>query len=335
MKKNILITGANGFIGSFLTEESIKRGHNTVVLLRHSSRITNLPKENIRVYRSDFEEKSALDSILKQIAEENGVPDAVIHNAGITKTIDNSEFFRANVENTENLINGLKQFDKHPPRFILMSSLAAQGAGDPVTLKPLQATDTSLPDTLYGISKLEAEKKVKDQKTLPWMIIRPTGVYGPRDHDYLMVMKTLKSGFAPVIGFSAQHLSFIYVKDLARLVLDAAESELSNKTYIAAEERSYTTDEYTDLLKRLLNPGAIKLPIPLFLVEAAASISEGMQKFTRKATALNMDKFRNMKALNWKCDTGPVRKELNFKEDYPLEKGLIETIDWYRSNGWL
>lgn len=335
MSKIIIITGANGFIGSFLVDECISRGHTPIALVRHCSNTSQIQIPESRIFRCDFGDVDDISRNLNKIKTEFGIPFAVIHNAGVTKTIENADFFKVNVDNTKHLLEALQQFKEAVPRFIFMSSLAAQGPGNPDTMKPISWDDQSLPDTLYGISKLEAEKIIQNQKTFPWIILRPTGVYGPKDKDYLMVLKTVKSGLAPLLGYQTQYLSFIYVKDLVRVVLDATNSSFDKKTYIIAGEQYYTSEQYNDLLKKYLNPSAKKIRIPFFLVEAVASVSEGIQKFTRKPTALNMDKFRTMKALNWKCNIEPIQHDLQFREEYPLERGLEECIHWYRKHGWL
>ena len=79
-----------------------------------------------------------------------------------------------------------------PDQFFLMSSLSALGPGDEINLKPIKIDDWPTPNTSYGKSKLKAENYLKSFDDFPYIIIRPTGVYGPRDKDYLLMFKTIK-----------------------------------------------------------------------------------------------------------------------------------------------
>ena len=72
-----------------------------------------------------------------------------------------------------------------------MSSLSSYGRGDEKTFRPISLDDPQLPDTDYGKSKLEAENYLRHQSYFPYVILRPTGVYGPGEKDYFMEIKSV------------------------------------------------------------------------------------------------------------------------------------------------
>ncbi len=104
-------------------------------------------------------------------------------------------------------------------KFVLLSSLAALGPG--ATGQAITEQDTPHPVTLYGKSKLLGEQYALAFKDLPLIVLRPTAVYGPRDRDIFILLKTLTHGVEPYIGRQDQKLSFIYVKDLAAITVQA------------------------------------------------------------------------------------------------------------------
>jgi len=104
-----------------------------------------------------------------------------------------------------------------------MSSLSAFGRGDERTFRPISADDEPRPESIYGRSKLAAEQCVREQTTIPYTILRPTGVYGPGDRDYGMEIESIRAGFDFKIGRTPQRLTFIYARDLARVVRLALE----------------------------------------------------------------------------------------------------------------
>lgn len=110
-----------------------------------------------------------------------------------------------------------------PDKFLYMSSLAAFGPGAKNTSNPVELTSVPKPVTVYGKSKLAAEKFISEKSVVPYLIFRPTAVYGPGEKDILKAIKLMNNRVDFQIGRKEQYLTFIYVKDLARLAFDAIE----------------------------------------------------------------------------------------------------------------
>ena len=101
-----------------------------------------------------------------------------------------------------------------------MSSLSSFGMGDETNFTPIRLTDEPRPNTAYGKSKLLAEQYVRRQTAFPYVILRPTGVYGPGERDYFLEIQSIQAGFDFTVGMTPQRITFIYVKDLARVAFD-------------------------------------------------------------------------------------------------------------------
>lgn len=334
--KRILITGASGFIGSFLVEKALREGYETWAGVRKSSSREYLKDDRIQFLDLSFGDKNKLKEQLSHFKKKYDKFDYVVHNAGVTKCLDAKDFDKINFRYTANLIDALREVDAVPDKFILMSSLSAFGVGDEENYTPIKITDTPNPNTAYGKSKLKAECYLRSMDDFPYVILRPTGVYGPREKDYFLMIKTVKSGLDVGAGFKPQHLTFIYVKDLVDAVFLGLKSELKNKAYFVADGDVYTDKEYTQLVKQVIEKKhVVSLKVPLWILKAVSVLAESISRITKKPSTLNRDKYIIMKQRNWECDITPLVNDLGFTPKYNLKDGLEESVSWYKENGWL
>lgn len=334
--KKIIITGASGFIGGFLIEKALNLGFQTWAGIRKNSNREYLKNHGILFLELDFGDKEKLIEQLREFKQLFGHIDYIIHNAGVTKCLNPSDFNKVNYQYTANFVDALREAGCIPDKFILMSSLSAFGVGDEKNYTPIKLTDTPKPNTAYGISKLKAEQYLCNTTDFPYIILRPTGVYGPREKDYFLMLKTVKSGLDVGAGFKPQHLTFIYVKDLVDAAFLALESPIKNKAYFIADGDVYTDKEYTTLVKKALGKKCVlSLKVPLAILKLISIVAEDFSKITKKPSTLNRDKYKIMRQRNWECDIEPLKKDLHFAPKYNLKKGLKESIAWYREKGWL
>ncbi|MGL5705585.1 MAG: NAD-dependent epimerase/dehydratase family protein [Tannerellaceae bacterium] len=332
----ILITGASGFIGGFLVQEALNRGYDVWAGVRARSNTSNLQDNRIHFIDLKYGDINALTDQLKEFNAQYGAFDYVIHNAGLTKSLHVADFDRVNYQYTRNLIDALRASGSIPKKFVLMSSLSSFGLGDEEHYTPFQRSDKPNPNTAYGQSKLKAEEYLESLTDFPYMILRPTGVYGPGEKDYFLNVKAVKSGIEVGLGFRPQQITFIYVTDLVKAAFLALESPLRNKAYFVADGDVYTDAEYSAMLKELLGKKhSLKLRLPLWVGKVACFASEQVGKLTGNVPTLNLDKYKILKQRNWKCDIEPLRKELGFEPEYPLRRGLEACIKWYKEAGWL
>ncbi len=336
MTKKILITGAGGFIGGYLVEEALNRGYETWAAVRKTTSRKFLTDERIRFLELDFTDSDALHNTLKDHIEKNGKWDYVVHNLGLTKATNYLDFETVNYGCLRSIVDELRELDAVPDVFLMMSSLSVMGPGDEVDYRPFKNTDIPAPNTRYGTSKLKGETYLQMQSDFPFTIFRCTGVYGPHERDYFLMMKSIKRGFDFSVGFKKQMLTFIYVKDLVRGVMDALAAGPMKKAYFISEDRSYTQQEFRKIVcDELGKKVVIPITCPLWLVKIVCHVAEFFGKVTGKASTLNPDKFRILKQRNWLCDTSDAERDFGFKAQYDLKQGIHESIEWYRSAGWL
>ncbi len=326
----ILITGASGFIGSFIVNEGLNRGYDVYAGIRCTSSLQYLPKD-IKTVELSFDNKDLLKSELSTL----GRFDYIIHNAGVTKCNHKTDFDKVNYGYTRNFVEALTESNAVPKKFLFVSSMAAFGPGDPKTLEPVKLTDVPKPDTLYGKSKLKAEEFIMSQLGFPYIFIRPTGVYGPREKDYFVFLKTINNHLEPAMGTKKQHLTFIYVTDLVNVMFSALESEYYQKAWFVSDGKVYDNREYANIVKKHLNRKTLYLPVPLFLVKAISYTLDFIGGLFGISPTLNKDKYKIMRATNWKCDVEPLQQELGFKALYDLDKGIEACVQWYKTEHWL
>jgi UDP-glucose 4-epimerase len=336
MATSILVTGASGFIGSFIVEEALKRKLSVWAGIRSTSSKRYLSNPGIRFFETDFADANTLRASLSHHKEVYGKFDYIIHCAGATKCIDKKDFEKSNYLQTKYLVNALIELDMVPLQFIFVSTLSVFGPIHEKDSLCIKDDDMPVPNTLYGISKLKAERYIQALPDFPSIIYRPTGVYGPRDKDYLLMAKSVKHHIDFAAGYKRQDITFIYVKDLVKAIFLGIDKCVSRKAYLIADGGTYQSRTFSDLLQRELNVSfVIHIKCPLVVLRAISLLADLGAVLFKKNSTLNSDKYSIMKQRNWRCDITPAIQELGFTPDYNLEKGVKETVAWYKKEGWL
>ena len=331
----ILITGASGFIGSFIVEEALRQGFETWAAVRKSSSRAYLKDERIHFIELDLSSEVRLIELLR-----NHQFDYVVHAAGVTKCSDSIDFFHINTDGTKHLVNALLALKMPLRRFVYISSLSVMGAvreQQPYT--EICESDEPKPNTYYGLSKQEAEHWLDSSvgpTRLPYVILRPTGVYGPRERDYFMMAKSIKSHVDFAVGFKRQDITFVYVTDVVQAVFLALEKGQAGRRYFLSDGEVYQSSTFSNLIRQELgNPWWIRITAPLWVLRIVTFFGEWIGRTTGKVTALNNDKYRIMRQRNWRCDILSARQELGYEPQVKLAEGVKRSIQWYKENKWL
>ena len=346
----ILVTGASGFIGSYIVQEGLDKGFEVWAGVRGTSSRGYLQDERIRFAQLDLSDPDTLLRQLREYKEEMGGNgwDYVVHAAGATKCLNEIDFYRTNTDGTRHLIDALRAADMIPLRFVFVSSLSIFGAirekpvrkpsqDNPWIYSPILLTDTPKPNTAYGRSKLKAEEYLLLQKDFPYTILRPTGVYGPREKDYFMMAKSIKQHIDFAVGYKPQEITFVYMMDVVQAIYKCVESPAAEgKAYFLSDGEVYNSRRFSDLLQQNLgNPWVMHIKAPLWLLRIICWISTRVSHFSGKMNALNDDKFHILSQRNWQCDIEPAMRDFNYKPQWKLEEGVQSTIKWYKENGWI
>jgi nucleoside-diphosphate-sugar epimerase len=168
---------------------------------------------------------------------------------------------------------------------------------------------------------------------LPWLIFRPTAVYGPREKDLLILFKTLKKRLEFYIGNQDQILSFIYAKDLVSLNIHALKSEKEHEIYNISDGNAYSQYDLANTVKDTLHLKSLKIHLPLGLVKSFAVLLEMTNK--KKPPVLSIDRLNELTAENWNVNIEKAQKDFNYLSEYNLQRGIKETLEWYQEKKWL
>ena len=329
----ILVTGASGFIGSFIVEEALNRGFETWAAVRTSSSRKYLQDERTHFIELNLSSKEQLAEQLRDCDF-----DYVVHAAGVTKCLNKADFQRINTEGTKNLVDALLEVKMPLKRFIFVSSLSIFGAiKEQQPYEEIRETDTPQPNTAYGRSKLAAEQYLESLGTrVPYIILRPTGVYGPREKDYFIMAKSIKGHSDFAVGFKRQDITFVYVRDVVQAIFLALEKGQTGRKYFLSDGNVYQSVTFSNLIhEELGRPWWIRITAPVWVLRIVTFFGEYIGRMTGKVTALNNDKYNILRQRNWRCDIQPAIDELGYQPQYDLQRGVKETIKWYKNNGWL
>lgn len=334
-KKRVLIVGAGGFAGSFIAEESLRRGFETWAGVRESTSRQYLKDPRLKFLVLDFDNPESLPESLSEALPEGERWDWIVYNLGATKCLRFADFSRINYQYLRDFTEALEKTGKIPERLLFMSSLSALGPGDEKGMTPFRDTDLPGPNTRYGASKLKAEMWLA-MSGLPYIIFRPTGLYGPRDRDYFLEFESIRKGLDFSVGFRRQDLTFLYAEDLASAVFDALEKAPLKQTYNLAHPAVWSQAKFRRLVQEAVGKTfVLPLRLPVSAVKVACAVAEKIGAASGKPSTLNSDKFNILRQRNWTVDVSKAVRDFGFSPKTDLPEGVEKCTLWYKENGWL
>ena len=258
----------------------------------------------------------------------------MIHAAAMTRAPTLDALREANVEGTLRLLDACAAAPEPPARAVVVSSLAAVGpSGD----RPLAEDAPLKPISNYGRSKAEMEERVAAHPFAErTTIVRPPAVYGPREADIYTVVKTAaRQHLFPIVGDRhARVLDLVFVRDLARGIVDAAESpEASGETFFLGGT-AHSWDEIHRAVTRALGTWALKVKVSPRVVAPIGAAVEAVGKLFGAYPPLNREKAREAREA-WVASSAKAREAFGYAPEVPLAEGMRETVAWYRAEGWL
>lgn len=325
---NVFITGASGFIGSFLSEELIKQGHTVHALVMSKDPLRWIADLDVKCIFGDLRNTDSLRNVIQKA-------DYIYHLAGITRAIRSKDFYEVNYLGTKNLVETVLKTGADIKRFVYISSQAAVGPSP--TIEPLDESQPPRPISEYGKSKLAAENYLDSIKEkLPITVIRPASVYGPRDQDILQFFKTVKWGIIPQLGYKERYLSLIHVRDLVEGIIQAAQApKTRGGTYFMANLRPYSWEEVAKTILNIYGKKGVRILIPEIFLSGVAAISQIFSRIRHKPPVVNTFKLAELKQRFWVCTPRLAEKDFGFKTRITLDEGIRETVEWYVQNQWL
>jgi nucleoside-diphosphate-sugar epimerase len=319
-----LVTGATGFVGSHLAEALRRRGDEVTALVRSPKKAEALAPLGVRAVAGDLDDPGSLARAVEG-------QEVVFHVAGLVAARSEAEFMRCNRDGTARLVAAAA--GAGASRLVLVSSMAAGGPAQ--AGKPLTGTEPARPVTAYGRSKLAAEAAVT-AGGLPWVIVRPPTVYGPRDREVLKVFRMARLGVAPVFGDGSQQLSAVHGADLANaLVAAGTAASTVGQVYYACHPEVATSAEFVRAVGSAMGRRLSVVPIPAALGRALLAVTEVCARITGQTTILTRDKANEFFQEAWTGDPGPLSRDSGWRAAYDVKSGLADTYRWYRNAGWL
>jgi dihydroflavonol-4-reductase len=324
----VLVTGANGFIGSHLTEALLARGYRVRCMVRQTSDLKYLQDLPVEWAHANLSDAEQLRAACQDV-------DMVCHCAALTRALDQETFLRINADGTEELALAAMEANPGLQRFLYVSSQTAAGCAE----GPDDFIDESrAPQPLdwYGKSKWAAEQALHAlDGELPITIVRPTAVFGPRDQDVFTYFELVNRHLELSLGRDERWVSLIYVRDLVDLILLALESEAAvGETYFASAWAT-TYNEVGRILARVMDKWTLRVTVPLVALGPIVLWAKVQERLTGKPALLNEQRLLNMRQPYLICSGEKARRELGFAPKYDLETAVEETASWYKEHDWL
>ncbi|MCP4440747.1 MAG: NAD(P)-dependent oxidoreductase [Aureispira sp.] len=326
-KSIAVVTGANGFVGSHMADFLLKKGYIVRCIIRKTSNTKWLDDKNVELYRcglTDVEE-------LKKVVED---ADYVYHIAGVVKAFAPEGFVRGNMNMTQNVLEACLTA-KNLKRVMVTSSMAATGPAPKGG--ELDETSPLKPKEPYGTSKVaqeEVAKKYMDRMSV--VIVRPPGVYGPRDTEIFAFFKAVNGGIKPKMGFGIKELSLVHVNDLVNgMYLANTHKNGHNEIFFLGSEEKYNWHQLGDLAAEVIGKKAISVVIPKFLLYTIGAVGSLREKWFKSDVDLNWVRAKRITEPSWFCSSKKAVEQIGYKQQMAIRDGFEETVAWYREKEWL
>jgi nucleoside-diphosphate-sugar epimerase len=334
----VLVTGANGFIGSHLVRALVEQGHEVTCLVRRSSQLERLGTLDVRLAYGDLADRESLAAAIR-------AQQIVFQLAGCLFARRRADFYRVNEDGVRNVAWACGQ-PASPPVLVMVSSLAAVGPSD--GRQPRVESDPPAPVSHYGRSKRAGELAARAwAQQVPMTIVRPAIVFGESDLGMRLVFRPIaRYGLHFVPSWGDHRVSLIHAEDLVHLLIlasqrgkrlagDGGPAAAAQGCYFAACGEDPT---YAELGRRI----AAALDRRVWIVRGGplcvwtiAGLGTAWARIRRSPACLNPDKAREALAGSWTCSPQSAADELGFAPAAPLAQRLRQTACWYLANGWL
>src|SRR5512140_1392703 len=320
----VSLTGGTGFVGSHVADALLAAGFHVRALVRRPDDVAWLKGTGVDVVKGDVRDAATLPALVECAA-------AVVTVAGKTSARSEAEHMAANAAGTDNVAAAVRA---HAPgaHVVLVSSQAAGGPsrdGERVTCASAPG-----PVSSYGRSKRAGEEALRGSG-VPFTILRPCAVYGPRETAIRDLFVAASRGIVPVLAGGRPRIHMVYGPDVAAAVRGALERGPRGETFYVAHPEILDYASIAETLAGLPSRRPFRLPVPASLIRGAGHIVGALSTFGKGAPVFNSEKAEEMLQPAWLCDVEDAQVALGqpFRTDF--ETGARLTWDWYVEHGWL
>lgn len=318
----VLLTGGTGFLGSHVAELLVDAGHDVLATVRTTSDTRWIDPLPIETITADLEDAGGLAAALEGA-------EVVVHVGGVTIAADPGVYDRVNHLGTGALAGAAAEAGVE--RFVYVSSLAARGpdgAGGPVSP--------------YGRSKRDGERRLAELTAAGRApgrvtILRPGGIYGPRDPDLLSLFRMAARGLL-VLPSVEGRLQPAFVRDVARAVVKSLESAAgapSADPLPVAGRDIVTWEEVGEVMATAFGRKMRVLRVPPAAFLLAGGAAEAAGRLTRRAPVFDRRRARDLTRRTFTADIDGTSAALGWTPAVGIGEGMSQTVAWYREHGWL
>ncbi|MBK9064142.1 MAG: NAD-dependent epimerase/dehydratase family protein [Acidobacteria bacterium] len=320
----VSLTGGTGFVGSHVADALLAAGYRVRALVRRPDDVAWLKGTGVDLVRGDVRDAATLPALVEGAS-------AVVHVAGKTSARSEAEYLAANAAGTENVAAAVRT---HAPgaHVVLVSSQAAGGPSrDGVPVSPSSVPD---PVSAYGRSKLAGEEALR-RAGVPFTILRPCAVYGPRETAIRDLFVAASRGVVPVLAGGKPRVQMVYGPDVAAAVKGALDRGGRGETFYVAHPEVLDYASIAETLAGLPSRRPFRLPVPGAVIRGAGHIVGALSAFAKGPPVFNSEKADEMLQEAWLCDVSEAQVALGqpFRTDFATGSRL--TWEWYLERGWL
>ena len=325
----IALTGATGFLGSHIADALLARGFRVRASVRATSNLRWLEGKPVETVPVDLTDAADCAGFLAGTM-------GLIHCAGVVSAPAERIYHTANVTTTERLLEAAGDAwagREDTAAFVLVSSLAAHG---PAGLdRPAVEADACRPTTAYGRSKLAAENLLAaGDRPFRTAILRPPSLYGPRDAEFLPLIRMATWGWTGRLGRRLEGLSLVHGRDAAAAAVALLETDTAVGAYFVDDGRTgYDWPALAEALAHMAGRRIRTLTVPLGGLKLLSYLAGGSR--AARSPVLNRDRIRDLDVEGWVCDGRRLVAATGFRPRWDAARGLADTLAFYRKARWL
>ncbi len=319
MPPKALLTGSTGFIGSHLLETLVAKEWSVTCLVRPQSRIDKIKKMPVRILSGRLRDAEILESAVKD-------QDYIFHLAARIRPAPAEVYENVNHLWTRNLAQACYRANPGVKRFVYVSSMGAAGPTPADTY--YDESHSPSPESAYGRTKLRGEKAIMEiWKKIPATIIRPPNVFGPRQQETELMIKLLRKRIVPLLKEEGKSTSLIYIKDLIKGILRAAESpKAQGQIYYLTDGSGYSWREIILSLKSTVLGDSLFFPIPEELICYLAWFADLLRFMGFRRLFFGRRVWNTMVRTYWLYSSSKARRDLDFHPEFNLITGIQDML---------